>query len=160
MPIFSHLVVEERFGAFAQDPLPRRPQAVFDLDSGERHRQMQSERASFSTAGLARAAHARASRGPSAMSFGGVRDLAAPQELRTTRRQGSRTAPARVLSVDHGEEALPSLATQLVKVHVDRGEGRPRCCGDDIPIIEADHCDVIGHAYERSRRASMTPRAI
>src|SRR5262249_27238960 len=45
----------------------------------------------------------------------------------------------------HGERAQPRLPAELVQVHVDRGDGRPGCRGNDVPVVETDHGHVVGH---------------
>src|SRR6185295_13621691 len=59
----------------------------------------------------------------------------------------------RTRAVDHVEQAQARLPAELVQVHVDRGDGRSRRGGDDVPVVEADHGDVVGHAHTRLTQA-------
>src|SRR5262249_28202992 len=94
-PDLCALIVEEGYRAFAQDPLPGRPKVVFDLDSSKRYRLL-SSRASvhFHRLNCTCGHEARFPRVVNNVLCGSF-VTSAPQELRTTSRQGSRTAPAR-----------------------------------------------------------------
>src|ERR1700730_19239706 len=47
---------------------------------------------------------------------------------------------------DQPHELPAGLATELLQVHVDAGERRPRRFRHDLPIVEADQRDRVGHA--------------
>src|SRR5437899_3048188 len=61
--------------------------------------------------------------------------------------------PGRSRSVHHVEQAKTGLAAEFVQVHVDGGDGRPRRGGDDVPVVETHHGNVVGHAHARVAQA-------
>ena len=133
----------------ARAPRAGAPQAVSELDGGERHRQMARTRRLAGGCG-----HLRLRTRHHDAPGGRWRRRRLPRR-RTggppAGKAGTRRRRAR--AVDHVEQAQARLPAELVQVHVDRGHGRPRRGGDDIPVVEADHGDVVGHAHTRLTQA-------
>src|SRR6266576_6480016 len=52
-------------------------------------------------------------------------------------------------SLDRAEQFLARGPAELAQVHVDRGERGPVGGRDDLPVVEADQRDVLGHPLAR-----------
>jgi len=47
------------------------------------------------------------------------------------------------LAIDHLQHTQPSLAIELVQIHIHDGARRPRGRCHDLTIVEADYCNIV-----------------
>src|SRR5205823_2887942 len=58
---------------------------------------------------------------------------------------GQAVNTAHMFAGDHADQPAASFAAKVAQIHIDGCEPRPGRLGDDLPVVEADDRDGIGH---------------